>query len=309
MARSNASRKYQLTINNPAEHGFTHEVIKSAIVEMSGCLYWCLCDEIGGDTRTYHTHVYMAFANAKEFSAIQRRFYGAHIELARGTHRENRDYIRKEGKWSDDVKHETNLRDTFEESGPLPEETTRQQKQSEAILGMVTSGASNAEILRDYPSAMNHLPRIEQARQTLLAERFRKEFRYLHVTYLSGPAGVGKTRMVMERHGYENVYRVTDYEHPFDNYAGEDVLLLDEFRSSLTFSLLLNVLDGYPMQLPCRYANKQACFTVVYLVSNIPLQQQYPNVQISEPQSFKALERRIHEVLELLPGDDPDMPF
>ena len=32
---------------------------------------------------------------------LQRRFYGAHIEAVRGTHRENRDYIRKEGKWRD----------------------------------------------------------------------------------------------------------------------------------------------------------------------------------------------------------------
>lgn len=309
MARSAASRKYQLTINNPVEHGFTHDVIKSIIADLSACLYWCICDEVGGDTGTYHTHVYLAFENAKEFSAMQRRFYGGHIEMARGTHRENRDYIRKEGKWADDVKHETNLSETFEESGPLPEETTRRQKQSEAILEMIQDGASNADILREYPSAMNHLPRIEQARQTLLAEKYRREFRHLKVTYISGPAGIGKTRMVMEKYGYENVYRVTDYEHPFDGYAGEDVLLLDEFRSSLPFSLLLDVLDGYPLQLPCRYANKQACYTTVYIISNITLDEQYPNIRANEPRSFDALKRRIHDVQDYGPDDDPDMPF
>lgn len=309
MARTTAYRKYQLTINNPTEHGFDHDTIKGIITELSGCVYWCLCDEIGGDSGTYHTHVYMAFQNPKEFSAIQRRFYGAHIEPARGTHQENRDYIRKEGKWSDDVKHETNLAETFEESGALPEETTRQRKQSEAILDMVRAGATNAEILTEYPSAMNYLPRIDQARQTLLAEKYRKEFRQLHVTYIHGPAGVGKTRMVMDGHGYENVYRVTDYEHPFDGYEGQDVLVLDEFRSSIQFSTLLNVLDGYPFQLPCRYTNRQACYTKVYIISNIPLEQQYPNIQVSEPSSFKALRRRIHEEIEMLPENDSDLPF
>lgn len=309
MARTTAYRKYQLTINNPKEHGLDHDIIKSIITELSGCVYWCLCDEIGGDTGTYHTHVYMAFQNPKEFSAIQRRFYGAHIETAHGSHQENRDYIRKEGKWADDVKHETNLPDTFEESGALPEETTRQRNQSEAILDMVRSGASNAEILAEYPSAMNHLPRIDQARQTLLAEKYRKEFRQLHVVYLWGAAGVGKTRMVLEKYGYENVYRVTDYEHPFDGYEGQDVLVLDEFRSGIQFSTMLNVLDGYPFQLPCRYANRQACYTKVYIISNISLDQQYPNIQVSEPSSFKALRRRIHEEIEMLPEDDPDMPF
>ena len=47
-----------------------HAAIRTRIEEMSGCLYWCMCDEIG-EQGTYHTHVYMAFKNAKEFSAIQ----------------------------------------------------------------------------------------------------------------------------------------------------------------------------------------------------------------------------------------------
>lgn len=74
---------------------------------------------------------------------------------------------------------------------------------------MVQEGATNAEILRKYPSAMNHLPRIDQARQTLLEERFRKRFRELQIEYIWGKTGVGKTRGVMEKYGYENVYRVT----------------------------------------------------------------------------------------------------
>ena len=47
MARSAAYRKYQLTFNNPADHGFSHEVIKSTLSGFPGCVYWCLCDEIG----------------------------------------------------------------------------------------------------------------------------------------------------------------------------------------------------------------------------------------------------------------------
>lgn len=308
MARSKASRKYQLTINNPLEHGFDHETIKSNLTEMSGCLYWCMCDEIG-EQETPHTHVYMAFQNAKEFTAIQRRFYGAHIEAAHGSHQENRDYIRKDGKWKDDPKHETNLAGTFEESGELPEEPDKRTKQSEAILAMVEDGASNAEILREFPSAMNHLPRIDQARQTLLEDKYRKVNRDVHVSYIYGKAGVGKTRSIMEKHGYENVFRVTDYDHPFDGYAGEDVLLLDEFRSGLPFSLMLNVIDRYPLMLPCRYAKRVACYTTVYIVSNIPLDKQYPNIQMDEPDSYAAFLRRIHEVFEMLPPASSDEPF
>lgn len=298
MPRTKSYRKYQLTINNPVEHGFSHETIKRIIQELSGCLYWCMCDEEGA---TPHTHVYMAFSNAKEFTSVQRRFYGAHIEAAKGTHRENRDYIRKEGKWRDSDKSETNKPETFEESGELPEESDRRVKKTEAIFAMVENGATNAEIMRECPSAMLHLPRIEQARQTLLEEKYRKEFRKLTVEYIWGETGVGKTRKVMEKYGYENVCRATNYAHPFDGYNGQDVLVFDEFRSSLPLSDMLCYLDGYPLMLPCRYADRVACYTKVYIISNIPLEKQYPNVQFEEPASFEAFKRRITSVCRMLP--------
>lgn len=298
MPRTKSYRKYQLTINNPTEHGFSHEIIKANIQALSGCLYWCMCDEEGA---TPHTHVYMAFEHAKEFASVQRRFYGAHIEAAKGTHRENRDYIRKEGKWRDSDKSETNKSETFEESGELPEESDRRVKQSEAILARVIDGASNAEIMREYPSAMLHLPRIEQARQTFLEEKYRKEFRKLTVEYIWGETGVGKTRKVMEKHGYENVCRVTNYAHPFDSYTGQDVIVFDEFRSSLPLSDMLCYLDGYPLMLPCRYADRVACYTKVYILSNISLDKQYPNVQLEEPASFDAFKRRLTSVYRMLP--------
>ncbi len=64
---------------------------------------------------------------------------------------------------------------------------------------------------------------------------------------------------------------------------------------------MLNYLDGYPVELPCRYANKQACYTKVYILSNIPFEQQYPNIQAEQPETWLALKRRIHHNYELLP--------
>jgi len=308
MARESASRKYQLTINNPEDHGFTHEVIRSTIGGFPSCVYWCLCDEVGQEG-TPHTHVYLVFQNAVMFSTLHKRFYGAHIEPARGTNQENRDYVRKEGKWADDPKHGTNLPDTFEESGELPPEPQKRQKDSEAILAMIEGGATNADILREFPTTINRLPHIDQARQTLLEERYRKVFRSLLVVYLWGKTGVGKTRSIMEKYGYENVFRVTNYAHPFDGYKGEDVILFDEFRSSLPISDMLKYLDGYPVLLPCRYADKVACFTKVFVVSNIPMESQYPNVQYDEPETWAAFRRRFSDTLEMLPPAGSDEPF
>ncbi len=307
MARTTAYRKYQLTINNPMEHGFTHEVIKSTLSDFSGLIYWCICDEVGAEG-TYHTHVYTVFKNAVEFTTVQRRFYGAHIEAAHGSHWENRDYIRKDGKWAEDAKHETNLPDTFEESGELPEEQDKRRNQSEEVLAMLEAGADNVDIIRAFPTQMNHLRNIDATRQALLESKYRTTFRELTVQYLWGQTGVGKTRSVMEKHGYENVYQVTNYAHPFDGYRGQPVMLLDEFRSSLTVADMLKYLDGYPLLLPCRYSDRVACYTTVYIVSNIPLEKQYPNVQFDEPETWAAFRRRITDVTELLPADT-EIPF
>ncbi|MBQ3548929.1 MAG: replication protein [Oscillospiraceae bacterium] len=317
MPRKPSSRKFTLTINNPQTHGFDHARIRSTLSDFPGVEYWCMCDETG-EQGTYHTHLYMAFRNSVMFDTVRSKFYGAHIEPAKGKHRENRDYIRKEGKWLDDAKHETNHPETFEEWGELPPDKSRSESQSEQIMQMVMEGKTNAQILREMPTAYSKINYIEQARQTLLQEQHENEWRNLSVTYIWGETGAGKTRSIMELYGYANVYRVMDYAHPFDSYKGQDVILFDEFRSQLPLSAMLGYLDGYPVELPCRYANKQARFTKVFLVSNIPLEQQYPSVQIEKPGDWAAFRRRIQVVqhktrdFEELPTDDsfdPDAIF
>lgn len=290
------------------DHGFTHEVIKTTLSGFVGLQYWCMCDEIG-EQGTPHTHLYLYSPNAILFSTLQQRFMGAHIEMAKGSHIDNRNYIRKEGRWLTDSKHETNLPETFEESGSLPAERGKRETISSEILELIQSGATNAEILLQYPSAMNRLQHIEATRQALLEERFRNQWRDLDVTYLWGKTGVGKTRSVMEQYGYANVYHVTNYEHPFDDYKGQDVILFDEFRSSLPIADMLKYLDGYPLMLPCRYSNKAACFTKVFLASNIPLSAQYPNVQIAEPETYRAFCRRINQGDFEIQPDSGDEPF
>lgn len=292
------SRKWQLTVNNPAEHGIDHGKIKEALGQLKA-VYWCLADEIGLDTKTPHTHVFLVARSSIRFSRIKRLFPYAHIEAAHGSAKENRDYVAKSGKWENDEKADTRVDGTFEESGTLPEEPGQGARTDiAAVYEMIADGRSNAEIMAANPNFAAQISRMDKIRQDILEARYREQWRNLEVTYIFGPTETGKTRYVMERHGYGNVYRVTDYAHPFDRYAQESVVCFDEFRSSLLIGDMLNYMDGYPLALPARYANRVACYETVYLISNIDLKEQYPNVQSNEPATWKAFLRRIHHVVE-----------
>lgn len=310
MSKSNndtKSRKYQLTINNPQDCNFSHETINNTMKEISYD-YYCLCDEIGKEG-TPHTHIFFVCKNAIRFSKVKKLFPTAHIETARGSCQENVDYIRKEGKYLDSEKKETNLIETFEEYGEKPlDKIAKNEKVSEQVLEMLENENSIAEIIKRFPSYATKIPQLEKARQLLLEEKYGDDWRDIDITYISGETATGKTRSVMEKYGYSNVYKVTNYKNPFDSYRGEDVILFDEFRSSIPLTDMLQYLDGYPCRLPARFADKTACYTKVYIVSNIDLDKQYPNMQNDDVLSWNAFVRRINAIKKFV-RNNGDLPF
>lgn len=287
------SRKWQLTINNPIEKGFTHDKIKEILSEFSSLVYWCMSDEVG-ESGTFHTHIYFYLDSASRFSTVKNRFPESHIEMVNGTSLENRDYVFKQGKWLDDKKKETNIEDSHEEYGECPLERPGKRSDITNLYEMIREGKSNFEIIEENPKYMLHLDRIEKTRQTILESEFKNTFRKMRVEYVCGVTGAGKTRGVMEKYGYDKVFRVTDYLHPWDSYKGQDVVVFEEFKSSLRIQDMLNYLDGYPLELPSRYANKIACYTKVFILSNVLLEDQYRFVQQEDPGVWEAFLRRVH---------------
>ncbi len=286
------SRKWQLTINNPAEKGFTHAKLNELVAGMKSVIYYCMADEIG-ENGTYHTHLFLCGRGGIRFSTLKKNFDGAHFEMCKGTAQENMEYVSKTGKWEKHKKHETCVPDTFEEHGEMPVERKGRRSDMDDIYSMIKEGMSNYDIMEQMPECMLNLDKIEMARQTIVQETYKNTWRDLDVCYIYGNTGTGKTRSVMEKYGYSSVFRVTDYNHPFDNYKGQDVVIFEEFRSSIRLSDMLNYLDGYPLELPCRYANKYACYTKVFLISNIPLADQYKDDRYENTNAFY---RRIKSV-------------
>lgn len=298
MNQDSQMRKCQLTINNPQEKGYNHDRIKQELDKLKSCIYWIMGDEIGGKDGTYHTHIYAVFRTPVRFSTLKNRFPVAHIERTTGTHKSNIEYVKKIGKWKDTDKGATSVANTIEEWGECPPEANGTDEHLAQLYQYIKDGLSNYEIIEKSTDYLFDTDKIDRVRLLLKKVEYEDKWRDLQVTYIWGKTGLGKSRYVMEKYGYKNVYRVTNYSHfPFDTYKGEDVCCFEEFNSSFRMSDILNYIDGYPLILPARYSDKVACYTKVYICSNLPLEKQYENIRQETPDVWYAFIRRIGKVM------------
>lgn len=300
MGNNTQSRKWSLVINNPPECGLDHSAIVEILRKFSPA-YFCMADEIA-TTGTYHTHIFLYSPSPIRFSTVKNRFPTAHIDKTYGSAKENRDYIRKEGKWAETDKAETKVPDTFLEWGDMPTEKEEKAPQMYKLIQEVRDGISTANIIEGSPNLAFRVRDIDALRQTLLSDRYASENRKIEVWYIFGASGTGKTRGIYERHDAKDICRITNYRNgrgiSFDGYTGQDVLVFEEFHSQIPIEDMLNYLDIYPLSLPARYSDRVACYTRVYITSNLPLEKQYRNVQWDSLETWRAFIRRIHKVLE-----------
>lgn len=298
MSSNTQARKFLITINNPEEHGFDHDTIL-LILESLLLDFYCLAYEIGANG-TKHIHIFIYRHSPIRFRTLKEKFSIAHIDKAMGSCQENKDYVMKDGKYKNTSKAETSIEGTYEEYGEMPSEKEQQEDLMKKVQLMLLEGESIASIVEQMPKFSFKVNELEVLRETLLSEKFKQCNRDVEVTYIFGRTGSGKTRSVYEAHNSLDICRITNYDKgvKFDAYHGQDVLVFDEFRSQIPISDLLNYLDIYPLSLPARYHDKTACYTKVYLISNIPLNQQYREIYLNQVETYNALLRRINHIYE-----------
>ncbi len=290
-------RKWLFTCNNPEKHGWSIEKIVEILENWKAVKYWCIGSEVGVENNTPHIHFFIYSTSAIRATTIDKKFHGINRKTRDCSIMTCRTYVFKDGKYIGTPKGDLHDYSSNRESGEPPEEKGRGKRTDlDTIYTAVKEGRSNYEILEEFPDAIRYLDKLDKIRQTIREEKYKNAWRNLTVTYVWGRTETGKTRGIMDGYGYENVYRVTDYDHPFDGYNGQDVVVFEEFRSSLRLGDMLKYLDGYPVEFPARYNNKVACFTKVYIVTNIDLRAQYPHEQAGESMSWQAFLRRIHKV-------------
>ena len=131
------------------------------------------------------------------------------------------------------------------------------------------------------------------------------KLRDVDVTYIYGLPGTGKTRYIYDNYKFGEFYHTSVYNNStFDGYNGQDVLVLDEFSGKINIELMNRLLDRYPFELPARFANKVACYTKVYIISNFKITELYKDEQSSKRILFDAFLRRIKKIVRFEKNGD-----
>ena len=255
-----------------------------------------------------HLHIVLESKNPVRFSSIKKIFPKIHVEPTQGTKQDVEDYISKVGK--------------FEEKGEL----ILARSQVGEIIGCQGRRSDLISINELYDLIYNEdmrpdhiydqFPQALKQKGIIENMYFRKRIketnlvRDVHVTWLCGSTGSGKTYTYVNlccEYGEDNVYMVSDYDAPFDNYMGQDIVFFDEFRGQLKLATFLICLQGYKQEIHARYNNKVALWTKVYISSPVTPYEVYTRYKDTEGNHDKLqqLYRRINDVIYCCKIDTP----
>ena len=273
------SRSWFVVFNNPEQHGYNDtpkeivEQLKQEWIKDNPLRkgYWAYCESADG---LKHVHMVLEHSGAMRFSAIKKAYPTAHLEPTRGNKQQVQAYIKKEGVFAE--KGEKVIASTsygnIDGYKRLPINT--QQDILTYIENSIEEGKTPSEIMSED---IRYRKEESLIRKAYFAKRYRETppLRNLNVTWHLGETGSGKSHAYVklcEKYGDDKIYFFSDYSNKgiggFDGYCGEPILFMDELKlNSLSYELLLTILQGYRTQIHCRYANCYALWDEVHITS------------------------------------------
>lgn len=301
------SRNYCFTINN-----YTREQI-NAFTEID-CKYIIYGKEVGeGGTR--HLQGFISFPNARSIQGIKSTRKGneicrialdkAHLEETCGTIKDAINYCKKGEQSKDEWKQLKEKgpnwgknADVYERGNP-PSQGKREDL--ERVYKECKEGKSVEDICWDDPDIYNccykTLEKIEDIR---LRQSRRTE--PTEGIWIYGKTGTGKST-----YAYSLVETENYYSYPYDNdwwddYRGEPVVIIDEFRGQIKFNELLRMCDRNPNFAVRRRCRKPMPFTSkkVIITSSMRPEHVFQNLHFDD--KFEQFYRRFN-IYEYVDGE------
>ena len=261
-----ASKTWVYTLNNFLDTDV--EQFKAFTVNKHRC-----CKEIG-DSGTLHLQGAITFKRAYRLTQLKKLNERVHWEIAKVQDAEN--YCTKGEIVIDSNNGKQGARSDLK-----------------AVVDQLKKGDTMQAIAEEFPELYIKYHKGLSALKKEIQPRI-KDFTKTSVTVFWGPPGCGKTRKVHELE--DNVYNVMEPINGslwFDGYEGQEAILFDDFYGWIKYHMLLQLLDGYKMQLPVKGSTVWKNWTRVYITSNKQFTEWYDRTEC------KALERRITSQIKM----------
>lgn len=285
------AKYWVFTLNNPtAEESDSLREIGASIDDTSFVTYLVFGREVAPSTGTPHLQGYME-VGARVRPARMHKLGGlsrAAFFKRRGTAEQASTYCKKSGDYDEFGSFDVDL---------VPGRRT----DLERIRLQIVEGVPEREIAREHFATWVTHRRAFREYRSLIRDDV-PDFREVVVCLLWGKAGTGKTRFVYDR--YPQLFRVPSPDLQwFTGYDGQDVILIDDYRGDANESTILQLLDGYRMQVRVHYGFAPLHATKIFITSNILPDQlhNFPNED-----SRAAFRRRFTAVLKFTDKLTPD---
>lgn len=227
-------------------------------------------EETGTESGYHHIQVLVVFKTGVRLSAVRRVFPG-HWESSRSTAANA--YV-----WKED----TRVPDTQFEVGALPIRRN-EKKDWDAIRRQAQEGNLQAIPPDIYIRCYNSLRRISSDHAKCAPME-----RTCYVYW--GRTGTGKSRRAWDEAGME-AYAKDPQTKWWDGYQGEQHVVIDEFRGSISISHILRWLDRYPVRVECKGSSMPFVSSKIWITSNLDPRNWYPDI---DAQTRDALIRRLN---------------
>ena len=271
------SKSWFCVFNNPQEvYSGEPEVIAEQVLEewvkdhptRTGAVAYCVSAD-----GLHHLHMVLEDTNKARFSALKKAYPKAHLEPTMGNKQQAEDYIQKRGKYQE--KGEKVL--YIARYGTI-KGNQGARRDFDIIEQLIEEGMTPNQIMEQSFAYRRYEKMIRQA---YFWHRYKETppIRPIKVYWHVGDSGTGKSYTyikLVEEKGEEAVYMYSDFENGgLDNYCGEPILFMDEFRGQIRFSTLMKVLQGYKQALHARYTNTLPLWTEVHITSVLPPERVY----------------------------------
>lgn len=231
-------------------------------------------------TGRMHYQTFICMINPTTARAMSKRF-GCWSEQMYGSLLDNDNYCSK--------------KDTLTEFGTVPE----QGKRNDLIVlrDQITHGAITAEsVAIDNPIFYHQYGRTLHKIEDITRRKLKRTWMTEGIWFW-GPTGTGKTHKAYEyvNFDFDKVYNWVNDNGWWDTYEGQEVVLINDFRGSIPYGELLNLIDKWPYSVRrrCREPTPFLAKTVI-ITSPMSPEDVYHNLQARD--GIEQLLRRLTRI-------------